>query len=461
MNHKISDLEFSKKFKAPVAEDYEFAIEFLTIKPDVSLSKFRGILESFCKQIADYKKIVFTSNNLYRKIESLCEYQIINDSFKDALHELREICNEGVHKSNFNKAESEEESIFQRNVHQKLLDNANKARTLVTKIFESTFLLLNPEKELPNYELVSIGKQEHREILYNAVTSLCSKQKFKAGLLYESMAHESVEKGQIIISSELSYHRQSLYKLAANCYEASYKISANVDINHKRYLLLNLDVEEIINRFCDTEALFRYALLAYQGKLGKEQEEKGGNMLKIAADRGHSRAAAYYGVYLYEDIKDYTLSLKYLNKAIENDEPFAYNFLYYYYSDGRACSVNAELALANIQKGIDLGDADSLQLLGEAYHEGKIVKKNNAKAEQLLNEAIEKGSLKALHYYRFTFKDFLGEFEKELQDRGKSILAECKRIKSKRTIRNVEKIGRNEMCPCESGKKFKKCCGSS
>ena len=27
------------------------------------------------------------------------------------------------------------------------------------------------------------------------------------------------------------------------------------------------------------------------------------------------------------------------------------------------------------------------------------------------------------------------------------------------TIRNTEKIGRNDPCPCGSGKKYKKCCG--
>jgi len=31
---------------------------------------------------------------------------------------------------------------------------------------------------------------------------------------------------------------------------------------------------------------------------------------------------------------------------------------------------------------------------------------------------------------------------------------------SKTTVRaDVKKVGRNEPCPCKSGKKFKKCCG--
>jgi preprotein translocase subunit SecA len=29
----------------------------------------------------------------------------------------------------------------------------------------------------------------------------------------------------------------------------------------------------------------------------------------------------------------------------------------------------------------------------------------------------------------------------------------------KKQPRHVEKIGRNDLCPCGSGKKYKKCCG--
>ena len=30
-----------------------------------------------------------------------------------------------------------------------------------------------------------------------------------------------------------------------------------------------------------------------------------------------------------------------------------------------------------------------------------------------------------------------------------------------RTVRGVKKIGRNDPCPCGSGKKYKKCCGAN
>ncbi|MFH5837385.1 SEC-C metal-binding domain-containing protein [Proteiniclasticum sp. C24MP] len=34
-----------------------------------------------------------------------------------------------------------------------------------------------------------------------------------------------------------------------------------------------------------------------------------------------------------------------------------------------------------------------------------------------------------------------------------------KELKDSRTVRNENKIGRNDPCPCGSGKKYKKCCG--
>ena len=34
-----------------------------------------------------------------------------------------------------------------------------------------------------------------------------------------------------------------------------------------------------------------------------------------------------------------------------------------------------------------------------------------------------------------------------------------KDYKESRIVRNEEKIGRNDPCPCGSGKKYKKCCG--
>ena len=35
----------------------------------------------------------------------------------------------------------------------------------------------------------------------------------------------------------------------------------------------------------------------------------------------------------------------------------------------------------------------------------------------------------------------------------------AKNYKDSKTVRNENKVGRNDPCPCGSGKKYKKCCG--
>ena len=34
-----------------------------------------------------------------------------------------------------------------------------------------------------------------------------------------------------------------------------------------------------------------------------------------------------------------------------------------------------------------------------------------------------------------------------------------KKFKESKIVRNTTKVGRNDLCPCGSGKKYKKCCG--
>jgi len=62
--------------------------------------------------------------------------------------------------------------------------------------------------------------------------------------------------------------------------------------------------------------------------------------------------------------------------------------------------------------------------------------------------AYESGGLKEIHHERATFKKDSGEW---LYDEG--------RVIPKTIVRSSPKIGRNDPCPCGSGKKYKHCCG--
>ena len=55
--------------------------------------------------------------------------------------------------------------------------------------------------------------------------------------------------------------------------------------------------------------------------------------------------------------------------------------------------------------------------------------------------------------YLYSLPQWEGIFSQEKRD------AIAKQYKDSKTVRNEGKVGRNDKCPCGSGKKYKKCCG--
>ena len=51
------------------------------------------------------------------------------------------------------------------------------------------------------------------------------------------------------------------------------------------------------------------------------------------------------------------------------------------------------------------------------------------------------------------------EIAEFLREKGRWAFLDGKQVKSLPYVRSTPKVGRNEPCPCGSGKKYKKCCG--
>lgn len=76
------------------------------------------------------------------------------------------------------------------------------------------------------------------------------------------------------------------------------------------------------------------------------------------------------------------------------------------------------------------------------------------------DEALDTGQVKFAFRYRFKDQDFTQvEIAHFLRVNG-SWLFDNSVINPKPATIRVESIGRNDPCPCGSGKKFKKCCGA-
>ena len=76
--------------------------------------------------------------------------------------------------------------------------------------------------------------------------------------------------------------------------------------------------------------------------------------------------------------------------------------------------------------------------------------------ELVLDLDLEKlyfNMLDAKAEYLYTLPQWDGIFSEEKREEIK------KEYKESKIVRNENKIGRNDPCPCGSGKKYKKCCG--
>lgn len=455
-----TDLDLSKEFGDHVYDDYKTALEFTTANPDYSLMKFREIISALCREIADSKKIKLKGDSTCQHIKQLFFEQIIHKPLSDNLHAARIFGNKGVHKENTEEVGEE----FIKTRTESLSKKANAARKLIVQILEDTFYILKNEYP-PKVTLAETGAQEYRNILFEAAITESSHDKLKAGVVYESIANDlTIKSSSNMISNETDYHFKSLLRLAAIQYEASYKISARVNLkkNNLTMFTAHLVDDEVITKYCDAEPLYNYAVIAHEGHLGNEFISEGVKLIQILAEREYSRAQAYYGAHLY-DTNQFWQAKNYLDRAAEKDDTLALRVLFYYFTEEKINELDMDLALKNLHRGVDLGCPDCIATLGEVYHKGLGVDKDDIKAEEYLKKSIENGSYIGKRYYQFFFKttpeEIGNEFQKELLSLSKLLKKETDTIKLRHELATKNpKIGRNEICPCGSGKKYKYCC---
>ena len=68
-------------------------------------------------------------------------------------------------------------------------------------------------------------------------------------------------------------------------------------------------------------------------------------------------------------------------------------------------------------------------------------------------ETLYYNMLDAKAEYLYTLPQWDGIFSEEKREEIQ------KQYKESKIVRNLDKVGRNDVCPCGSGKKYKKCCG--
>lgn len=429
-----NDEQFAALFKESIASDYKNALLLMNVSPDVSLFKFRKILETLCLLYAQHHSYEFTNKNLWEQINELADISAIHGADRELFHGVRELTNDGVHNKELG--------------NEILLSKALVSRKEVLDLLESAYLSLGLGERLPQYELIDVGGQEHKDLWFNCLISCDYKEYLSLGDFYEKMG--KVFESEDLDEKSFTARAQTMYSFAAESYKSAFQLCSKKTITD----VISTDDKQISIAQQSHQILFKYALLCLNNKVDNLHITEVTILLNALAKRGFYAAYAYLGWCHYLG-EDYKKAHKYLNHKKAEHTVFLYQRLGVLYSSGKASSINGDKAVESFKKAVRLGCNKSMFELGKIYYKGELVKKDDELAQNYLCQAIATGNLDAALY--------LDEKYLKIRELFSGLLEEIKgdkvKVEPQKPCIKTTKLGRNEPCSCGSNLKYKNCCG--
>ena len=437
MNLIIDDEQFAALFKESIASDYKDALMFMNVNPDISLMKFRKVLESLCLRYAARYDYTFKGANLSERITELSKQQFICGVNKESFHEVRDLTNTGVHIKKISKEE--------------LISNAVNSRKGVLNLLEHAFLDLKLGQRVPKYEIKCAGGQEQKDLWYTCLSSFDYNDHFRLGRVYQELA-EGYERLALDNTHFISWSDFN-FVFAAECYKRAFQFCSGKHVDS----IIQTKGKGISITPDSYDSLFCYALLCLKGKIENKSKINAQVMLNTLVNRGYADAYAYLGWSYYLD-ENYKKACKYLTHKKANHNAFALHKLGVLFSEGKACPVNIDATIDYFYKAAELGCPESMLELGKLYHQGEVVDKNDLLAQAYLQKSIIGGNEDAVIYFDDNYLKMKDIILKATEQISGALDKEIQQVKQTPYIA-VTKIGRNELCSCKSGKKYKMCCG--
>jgi TPR repeat protein len=465
---EVDDLLFAKRFGVQIGEDYSHAIEVMTVFPEYALLKYRQVFEQLCAKLcSQYQIQIEHFDTLHLQIKELGYQGGIDERLVKLFHELRKLTNSAVHKSSLMNDDLgfSQDSEFQQQSSQadanrksQLLKDAELGRQLLLEVMTACgkeFRCLAKNEILVQAKLESL---ELNTLILKALNSNRAHDKFMGGKAIEKMLTDQQGESESFIESDVeTSHRKSQLKIALSLYKAAIDIDAELDaLPTSVWAESNKAVQLRFSR-SRIEYLFHFADIAINEDLDLGVEEHGLAALQIAANKQFVPAMALLGAKLYNE-DQFSQAYELLETAAKSNSIIALRFLYHYYSDGKACDKDPDLAKHHIEKACELGCTQSMIDISTDYFNGNTFFKDIDKAEKWMNLAREKGDVRAKFAYEAFFSNKLQEITKAFTDEMLSSLDKACQEMKQQPISIGQKVGVNEPCPCGSGKKYKKCC---
>ena len=482
----ITDHELCERVSPELADDYKFALQFMQLDPETSLTKFRRMVELLCILIGEAQKIEYSTHELSGRIRELFEYQVINYSQNAALHRLRSLGNEAVHVSSTRAGKGinkEDVKDLIQEERQRLQKEALLAQSLIIEIVQDLYPQILKEPLGHEVELTKLVDESWKSDLVSYITSENYKDKLKAGHIYTRLALDLSIEDMYQQNVNFTCNHDTIQKMAIANYVAACNLSSNLDITKLststlKHMSNKSNPHTWLMKKADPECLY-YLWEALVTTKCTEYEIFGDIswMLERSAKKGFPKAMARYANKLYEagnsrakewvlkaaeyeeDLAMYLMSRITLQEKMTAKEEIVHSFepLKIEFKQ-----IENPTFTDYLMRGVELGGPECLSALGQMYH-----KMGDDRAEETLLAAIKNGSIPAFSYYFKEFKGLSTVVEqkrlKQLQDIGDLAEKSFNRTlenftRSRKPIVKNETTGRNDPCVCGSGKKYKKCC---
>lgn len=483
----ITDHELCERVSSELADDYKFALEFMQLDPETSLTKFRRMAELLCILIGEAQNIEYSTQELSGRIRELSGYQVINYSQKDALHRLRKLGNEAAHafSARFTGKGIDKEDVKDliQEERQRLQKEALVAQSLIIEIVQDLYPQIIKEPLEHEVKLTELVDESWKSDLVNYITSKNYKDKLKAGHIYTRLAIDLAVDDSFEQNIDFICTHDSILKMAIANYEAACILSSGIDahklsMNNIGKLAKDSNHHTWLMKKADPECLF-YLWDALDANKSTEYEIFGDIswMLERSAKKSFPKAMARYADKLYQ--AGDSRAKEWVLKAAEHEEDLAMLLMCRMLFEernksGENIDIHLEPLTQDFQdienptyidylmRGAELGGPECLCALGQMYH-----RLEDNRAEEVLLASIKNGSVEAFIYYFQDFKGLTTVHEqimlKTLQDMGDLAEQSFNRTlenfaRCRKPIVKDQTIGRNDPCVCGSGKKYKKCC---
>ncbi|MCL1090615.1 DUF4145 domain-containing protein [Shewanella profunda] len=294
----IKDSDFIQGFSASLVDDYLSAKNYVKDVPTQSLLHIRSFTHKLTELLGQDKHLVFSSPNLYDRIEQLNQKRLIDVKTTRALHRLRADGNRGAHPEKYHLTQEQLLALAQKSIKDVL--------ALVEHLYPKVAGQNPPEYQYEASDSVTV-----KDLCYRAVMEDDPKAQYLVGISLKT-------KALMLKDQELSWADQADDVLVEHG-ELTNNVSAKAaDTFARAAYWFALAAPK------NMEALYEHGVALIHGYQGAPDIVKGEQAIASAAEAGVVNAMALLG-YFYlvgsESLdQDLQLAQQYLQRAADGEQ---------------------------------------------------------------------------------------------------------------------------------------------